>query len=56
MKPRPLVPCPLYCLRIMRHLMLLIDGPSFDSPDWWEILHYWYSKAPANFSSVKLHT
>ncbi len=46
MKPRQLIPCPLYCLRITRHLMLWLDSLSFEASDWWEVLHYWYSKKP----------
>lgn len=45
-KPLRFMPCPLYLLRISRHLLIWMDRASFDSPDWWEILHYWHSKRP----------
>lgn len=46
MSRKPLIPCPLYCLRIARHLMMWIDEPSWMASDWWEVLHYYYSKQP----------
>jgi hypothetical protein len=47
MRRKQFLPCPLYCLRIAGHLMEWVDELNFDSPNWWEVLHYWYSKHPS---------
>lgn len=43
------LPCPLYCWRIVRHLLSCILDPECDNGRHaWEVLHYWHSKSLDN--------
>lgn len=40
-----MIPTPLYCWRIVRHLCLLAEYGT--EAHWLEVQHYWYSKRPS---------
>lgn len=50
-----MIPCPLYCWRILCHLVRALDDPVCnDGPNAWEIMHYWYSKNPIKQPAIEV--